>query len=199
MDICDTIFEILSKIKYNDLSNQKKDILQWRLVSSQFYYTCHRLLNAMTAPTQFVVFLNNQELLGDYVDENSSIDSELNIVTKKGKQKRTIWIAFACTEGGYIVIKIRTSNRPEWNYEIRAVKGETTKDNKMSSLIQKYSKGPNLVSVTSVDPPSKGFEVEFREKKIQYTIKVIGKVPQNQFTRLNGNIDDYEFIEKRVI
>ena len=201
MDIPDIIYEILIKVDLRrlELSEQRRNILQWRLVSTRFYYTCCKLLAVMESPTQFIVFLNNQELLGDYVDGDALINSELNIVTKKGAQKRIVWIVFACTEGGYIIVKIRTENRPEWSYEIRAVQGGTVKDNKISSLIQKYSNGKKLACITCVEPPSKGFEIEFVLSGSHCTIKVIGKVHQEKYTKLDGKADDAEVIEKRLI
>jgi len=178
MEIGDMIYEILIKLQYT-----RRDVCQWRLVSSRFCHACYRLLAKMTAPTHFVVSLDNQELKGqEFANDGASIvDLDVNsvfVVTKENQNSgRTTWIVLACI-GGYIVTQIKTTKkRYNWSYDVRRVEG-SGRQVSIATMQQKFSScgEDDTLAVGWVKTGCTAFQLELKGEKASYIMKVIGRV-----------------------
>ena len=190
----DCIYYILQK---NMNSYSLWEILALRLVSSRFrrIVSEYSMLRSMTAPTQFLVFLDGEELLGEFDDGESVILNEYTtyyVVSDKHKDTRTVWIVIAC-EDGYLVFRIKTEpHQSDWDYVLRKVKGE--EGNKLSSIKQKFGSVQNI-SKQTINYPKTGFQVELQGNQ-RRTIKVVGKIPQTCFHKIEESVDKLDVVSQ---
>lgn len=196
--ISDVIYCILSKNEYS-----LEQLLKLRLVSLRFRsaITNYHMLDSMTTPAQFIVFLDNQELLGEVgadgrvLVEAKTLPTSFYMITDK---KNKTWIVIECAAQGYIVIKIKTEkNNADWSYAMKAVSHEP--NNILSSVIEKFDSSRKLVAITSVEYPETGFQVGLQGNNTKHTIKVISKIIQPPFFQFGENLDNVKIVDKNFV